>query len=65
VHARRSQVPEDGLQRKFWAQMAARVSVHAIGWQCPSARHSWPGPQLVGVQGATQLVPAQIWPLRH
>ena len=65
VQAWRSQAPEVGLQRKFRGQIAARASVQAIGAHWPPARHSWPGPQLVGVHGEAQVVPEQTWPFGH
>jgi hypothetical protein len=45
--------------------MPARGSVQAIGAQWPPWRHSWPGPQLLMPQGATQLPVEQTWPPAH
>lgn len=61
----RSQAAEEVLQRKFWAQSPPRGSVQGIGAQWRPSRHSWPGPQLVSVQGETQLLPEQSWPDGH
>jgi hypothetical protein len=65
VQATRSQAPEEPLQRKFWAQTPARESVQASGAQWPPSRHSWPGPQLVAVQGAAQVPAVQTSPPLH
>jgi hypothetical protein len=65
VQVWRSQAPEMALQRKFWEQITACGSVQAIGAQWLPSRHAWPGPQLVGVQGETQLVPEQTSPVGH
>jgi hypothetical protein len=61
----RSQAPVELLQRKFCAQTTARESVQAIGAQWPASRHSWPGPQLVVLQGEVQLPPVQTSPPPH
>ena len=65
VQAWRSQAPLDGLHREFWGQIAARGSVQAIGAQCPPARHSRSGGQLVGVHGALHRPLSQTRPLPH